>query len=245
MIMGMPITVAIAPQDDREGRGEMYARQVFDYLRRIDDQYSPYKPESEVSRISRGDLPIDDASDEMKDIIQLAVDTKALTHGYFDVWFNNKFDPSGLVKGWAIYHAAAILEQAGYRNYCIDGAGDIEIRGRNEDDQPWRIGIRNPFDPSTLVKILAVEDRGVATSGTYIRGQHIYNPVDGGEADDMASITVVGPNVYEADRLATAAFAMGLDGIGFIESIPGCDAYMVERDGNATYTPGFARYIVS
>jgi thiamine biosynthesis lipoprotein len=49
--------------------------------------------------------------------------------------------------------------------------------------------------------------------------------------------------VYEADRFATAAFAMGRDGIGFIASLPEMDGYMVEWSGTATFTPGFMRYM--
>ncbi len=67
--------------------------------------------------------------------------------------------------------------------------------------------------PGEIVKVLAISDRGVATSGTYIRGQHIYNPVTGGLPDpEIVSITVIGPDIYEADCYATAAFAMGRKG---------------------------------
>ena len=59
--------------------------------------------------------------------------------------------------------------------------------------------------------------------------------------DEIASITVVGPDIYDADRFATAAFAMGRDGIAFIESRPGLEGYAIDRDGVATMTSGFNR----
>jgi len=84
----------------------------------------------------------------------------------------------------------------------------------------------------------------VATSGTYIRGQHIYNPfLPGKKIEDVKSLTVIGPNIYEADRFATAAFAMGVDGINFIENMPGLEGYMVTADNLAIYTNGFDRYV--
>ena len=58
-------------------------------------------------------------------------------------------------------------------------------------------------------------------------------------------MTVIGPNVYEADRFATAAFAMGREGVNFVAAMPDFDAYMIEKTGTATFTPGFARYIES
>ena len=57
---------------------------------------------------------------------------------------------------------------------------------------------------------------------------------------DVVSITVVGSDVLEADRFATAAFAMGRAGIGFIEAYPGLEAYQINAAGIATMTSGFS-----
>lgn len=243
LIMGMPITVTIAPGQSEEP--EVAAREVFDYFRSVDEQFSPYKPQSEVSRIDRGELSIDAATAEMHEVLRLAEDTKRLTEGYFDVWFGGRFDPSGLVKGWSILRASRLLDGRGIESYCIDAGGDMEVRGQETPSFPWKIGLRNPFDPQTIIRVLAIENRGIATSGTYIRGEHIYNPKTGAKANSIASMTIVAPNVYEADRLATAAFAMGEAGIEFIASLPTCDGYMVDLSGTATFTPGFARYLES
>jgi len=82
------------------------------------------------------------------------------------------------------------------------------------------------------------------SSGTYIRGRHIYNPLTGGLPDpEVVSITVVGPDVYDADGYATAAFAMGRNGIGFIEALDGFEGYMIDSSGVATFTSGFDRYV--
>ena len=59
-----------------------------------------------------------------------------------------------------------------------------------------------------------------------------------------SSLTVIGPNVYEADRFATAAFAMGREGLRFIEEQPGLEGYMIDRSGMASYTSGFDRVVV-
>jgi thiamine biosynthesis lipoprotein len=85
----------------------------------------------------------------------------------------------------------------------------------------------------------------VATSGTYERGKHIYNPKTGKTAEsDIASISIIGPNVYEADRFATAAFAMGREGINFIASLLGFEGMMIDNDGVATMTDGFEKYAI-
>jgi thiamine biosynthesis lipoprotein len=129
-------------------------------------------------------------------------------------------------------------------NFYVDAGGDVEVNGKNSRGENWRVGIQNPFNPREIVKVLSVSNCGVATSGTYVRGQHIYNPKQAGhDITDVVGLTVIGPNIYEADRFATAAFAMGRAGIVFVERLEGCEGYMIDRRGQATFTSGFTRYV--
>ncbi len=102
------------------------------------------------------------------------------------------------------------------------------------------------LNPSGIVKRIVMGDGGVATSGLYQRGRHIYNPHDFDDAlDQVASLTVVAPNVHEADRFATAAFAMGPAGIGYIASLSGFEGYAITHARRATMTPGFQHLVES
>lgn len=237
--MGMPINVVIEDETADEAAFEV----VRDYFEAVDARYSPYKPDSEVSRINDG-LPESEWSDEMKTVLRLCEETKRQTRGYFDVYRGSRLDPSGLVKGWAINNAADKLRGLGLHNFYVDAGGDVQVSGHNDGGEAWSVGIRNPFDKDEIVKVVRVSREGVATSGTYLRGQHIYDPHQpGSEIKDVASLTVIGPNIYDADRLATAAFAMGWSGINFIESLDGYEAYMITDDRQATLTSGFERYL--
>ena len=218
--------------------------QVFDYFQYIDDKFSPYKPDSEISLINRGVLDIDHASPDMQTVYELAEMLRLETDGYFNIRHDDYIDPSGLVKGWAISNAANLLASAGCENFYIEAGGDFQAVGCNAAGKPWRVGIRNPFRLEDIVKFLSISDRGVATSGTYIRGHHIYDPLTGSVPEpEILSITVIGPDVYEADCYATAAFAMGRNGIRFIESLEGFEGYMIDSDRQATFTSGFNRYV--
>lgn len=233
--MGMPVTVEIP--DGTEDALE----KVFAYFSEVDERFSTYKEGSEISQINRGEIKKEDVSKEMQDVFALAEQTKKESHGYFDVLKpDGVMDPSGIVKGWAIHNAAKLVESLGYQNYFLDVAGDIQSKGVDESGNEWSIGIRNPFNRETLVKVIYPKGKGVATSGTYIRGQHIYNPHEPQQTlDDVVSLTVVGPDVYEADRFATAAFAMGRGGIVFIEQLPEFEGYSIDSKGIATETSGF------
>ena len=238
--MGMPITVEVVDP----GVTEADIEKVFAYFRAVDDTFSTYKEHSEIAKINRGELGEKAYSDEMKTILAVSEQTRQETRGYFDIQHNGILDPSGIVKGWAILRAAHLLKEAGLTNFYIDAGGDIQVAG-NKDGEPWRIGIRNPFNRKEIVKVLVVTDKGVATSGTAIRGQHIYDPHHPDTAlQDVVSLTVIGPNVYEADRFATAAFAMGKSGIFFIEQLPGFEGYMIDASARATFTSGFERYVL-
>jgi FAD:protein FMN transferase len=239
--MGMPVMVEVIDASASDALVDA----VFDYFEYVDNTFSTYKDESEISRINRGEIALDDASDDMRAIFALAEQTRLETDAYFDILHGGKYDPSGVVKGWAILNAAAILAREGISNFYVDAGGDIQMAGRNGEGQAWRVGIRNPFQPDEIIKVLALSDCGVATSGTYVRGQHIYNPRNDADAlEEIVSMTVIGPDICEADRFATAAFAMGRDGICFIESLPGFEGYMIDRHQRSTFTTGFERYVL-
>lgn len=240
LLMGMPITVEVVDPSVTEAA----IAKVFAYFRAVDDTFSTYKEHSEISKINLGELCEAAYSDDMKMILALSEQTKQETQGYFDIRHNGIADPSGIVKGWAILQAARLLKEAGYSNFYIDAGGDIQVSGK-KGGNPWRIGIRNPFNREENVKVLAVTDKGIATSGTAIRGQHIYNPHHPHTPlQDIVSLTIIGPNVYEADRFATAAFAMGKRGIYFIEQLPGFEGYMINASARATFTSEFERYVL-
>jgi thiamine biosynthesis lipoprotein len=236
LLMGMPITVEIC-----SASAATLIDAIFDYFQEVDRRFSTYRSDSEISAINRGDVPVRDWSVEMMEVLALAERTKNETGGYFDIRTpDGSLDPSGIVKGWAIRNAAGIVRQACVRDFFIYAGGDIQSCGRNASDLDWSVGIRNPFNAGEIIKVVYPRGRGVATSGTYVRGQHIYNPLAiGGSITEIVSLTVIGEDVFEADRFATAAFAMGRDGILFLEQTPGLEGYMVDSNGRATLTSGF------
>jgi thiamine biosynthesis lipoprotein len=239
LIMGMPIEIDIVSDDAAQTLDDAFA-----YLTSVDERFSTYKAESEISRINRGEIETSAHSDEMKEVFALAEKTKKETKGYFDIRRpDGSVDPSGIVKGWAIHNAAKVIEDAGHEHFFINAGGDIAMSGKNEKGEEWSVGIRNPFNSAEIVKVVYPKGKGVATSGSYVRGAHIYNPHSPADKlSDVVSITIIGPDVLEADRFATAAFAMGKSGIDFIETIPGLEGYMIDTSGVATFTSGFAAY---
>src|SRR6478672_4909367 len=138
LIMGMPVTIAIVGDTD-DAAGES----AFQCFEAIDRRFSPYKADSEVSALNRGDVLLETMSDELREVLDLSELTRHETQGYFDIRRpDGRVDPSGLVKGWAIRKAARGIEAGGHFDYFVDAGGDIQCRGRNGQGQPWRVGIR-------------------------------------------------------------------------------------------------------
>lgn len=240
-IMGMPISLSVLDVGVRQQDLEA----VFAEFVAVDAQFSPFKDDSEISKVNRGEITEKDFSPCMREIIALCEKTKRETGGYFDISRpDGTLDPCGMVKGWAIRNAARQIASMGFSNFCVEAGGDIQCHGFNDEGGEWTVGIRNPFSQDEIVKVFQPKGHGVATSGNYIRGDHIYNPHTGQYgSDSIVSLTVIGPDVLEADRYATAAFAMGRDGIYFIERMPGLEGYEIDSSGTARMTNGLKKYL--
>jgi thiamine biosynthesis lipoprotein len=193
LIMGMPITVEVVGSAKTE-----LLKTVFDYFRAVDARFSTYKPDSEISQINRGLAP-EKWSPDMQEIMRLAEETKRQTDGYFDIEHGGRIDPTGIVKGWAIWKASQKLLEAGANDFYIEAGGDIQTRGHNAAGGPWRVGIRNPFNTGDIIKTVELSGEVIATSGDYIRGQHIYDP-HGEELSNVRSLTVIGPPRRYSDQ---------------------------------------------
>lgn len=241
VMMNMPITVEITNRQAAEADIE----NIFSYFQSIEERFSVFRPDSEISRINSGEINEVDYSAAMIEVLKKSEQTKRETDGYFDIMIDGRLNPSGLVKGWAIFQAAQILKSSGFKHFYIEAGGDIQSYGLSVSGKPWSVGIRNPFQREQIIKIIHLppEGLGVATSGNYIRGQHIRNPHQPtAPLTEIVSLTVIGPDIYEADRFATAGFAMGRAGIGFIERLSGFEGYQIDSNGIATMTTEFDKY---
>jgi len=209
-------------------------------LHDIDRRFSLYRPDSELGRLARGEIDEAGLSPDVRWVLAACDDLARTSGGAFDARHHRAdgvVDPSGFVKGWAVEEAARCLDDAGARNFVIAAGGDILARGESAPGRPWRVGVRHPGDPTTVIAVLAVHDGAVATSGCYERGAHIRNPHTMVVPDELVSLTVAGPSLAWADAYATAAFAMGLEGPSWVHGHPGYGALAITPDERFTWTP--------
>ena len=213
--------------------------QAVRWLHWVDATFSPYRPDSDVTRYGRGEATLAQCAPELTEVLGACAEVSAHSGGYFTATPGGRLDPSGYVKGWAIERAAALLTEAGSAQHCVNGGGDVQCTGARR----WRIGIADPLRRGSLALVVAGQDFAVATSGVAERGAHIIDPYTGRPATGLASITVCGPRLTLADAYATAAFAMGPGARDWAASLDGYEAFAITSTGARWHTSGFGAYL--
>jgi thiamine biosynthesis lipoprotein len=170
-------------------------------------------------------------SRDMAEVLDLCVDYERRSAGAFSAWLPGRsFDPSGIVKGWAVQRMADLLVEGGAEHFCVNAGGDVVARGEPAPGRPWRVGVRHPDVADRMCVVLGVRDAAVATSGAYERGAHIVDGRTGRPADGLLSVTIVADDLTTADATATAAFAMGGAGVDWAARQPGCLVFAVDAE---------------
>jgi thiamine biosynthesis lipoprotein len=201
-------------------------RAVQNELDRIDRLFSTYNPESEISALADGRRRLRDCSPDVHEVMTRCAEAALLTGGYFSALHSGRLDPTGLVKGWAVARAAAMLSEAGSTCHAVNGGGDVLVIADPACDVPWRIGVSGT---STVVR---AHRAAVATSGNTERPGSVVDPFTRRPALGLRSVTVIGADIIMADAVATAALAMGDDAFAWLQRCPGYDAVVVAGDGS-------------
>ena len=215
-IMGMPISIHVRGTDVDSPTVVFGVEAAFDRLRQADRLFSTYQPDSEISQIRRGELDPSQADPLVREVIVLCQQARELTEGAFTDQLPDdkgvpRFDPTGLVKGWAADRAACRLAELPEASFCLNAGGDVVVGATAAEagDSPaelWRVGIEDPLDRSRIAEVVELSHGGVATSGTAARGAHLYDPGTQTFVGRTGSVSVVGPNLMWADVWATALF---------------------------------------
>lgn len=215
--MGMPMSIhvrAAAPYRAEVGRAVAAAYQQLAWM---DEIFSTWAPGSQVSRLRRGELQLWECDPLVAEAVAIGDTAAEVTAGAFSTQLPDadgvcRFDPTGLVKGWAVQRAGQHLAGVPGLSWCVNAGGDV-LAGRHahvpptgSDAGPWRIGVEDPRERTRIARVVSLVEGGCATSGTAARGAHLIDPRTGRRIGRAGSTTVVGPDLLWADIWATALF---------------------------------------
>ena len=237
-LMGMPVSIHVRGAGARGEDVAVTVASVYTSLRAAEDVFSTWRPDSQVSRLQRGEISLAEADPDVREVHRLCEVARIRTRGWFDAWNAvpdrpGTFDPTGLVKTWAVARAArplrALARARGF-GFAIGAGGDV-LTVPGADGAPWEVGVEDPHDRTRVLATITAHDGGVATSGIVARGAHILDPHTGRRVTGVLSVTVAGPSLMWADVFATAAVAMGPAGARWAAGLPDTSGIAVLADG--------------
>ena len=131
-IMGMPISIHLRG-DDVDGLAAHEAvATAFRILREMDSIFSTYRHDSDLMRLRREEVQVSQCSPLVEEALRIGQEAEVLTRGAFTTLLPTgdgdlAFDPTGLVKGWAVDRASVPLLALERISFCINAGGDILI----------------------------------------------------------------------------------------------------------------------
>lgn len=217
----------------------------------LDETFSLYRPDSEASRLARGELSLRDSSAAMRDRYAEALGWRLRTEGAFSPERpDGVLDLSGLIKGYAIGQAGEALRSRGITDWCLNAGGDVLVMGSPVPGSgtAWAAGVVDPLDRSALLAAYELGGPGprcaLATSGSAERGDHIWaagagSRTAGSSGAGFAQVSVAAADIVTADVLATAIVAGGTAMLHRATDGWEIDVLAVRRNGELLATPGF------
>lgn len=151
-----------------------------------------------------------------------------------------RLDLGGFAKLPVLAGGLQALQQAGVRRAMVNGGGDVLCLGQGEDPA-WRIGVRDPAQPSRLCGVVALRSGVVASSGDYERffidaqgrrQHHILDPRSGWPTRGLHGVTLVAEQVEAVNGLGAAIMVGGVRRAqSWLAGRAGVDALAVGDDG--------------
>jgi thiamine biosynthesis lipoprotein len=237
---------------------------ILDEVKRIEKLLSRFDPTAELARVNREAYHHPVLVDHELFAILLDCQSRCQqTRGYFDICRAARFpeavrlqpnrtvrllrpeaalDLGGYGKGYALDAAAAILQRFGVTSALLHGGtSSILAHGVRGPNQPWKIGIRNPFREDTEeLTALRLNDCGFSCSATFSPDSPESDLVDPHTRESPAeqvACVVITPTAVEAEVLSTGLLAMGKPrAMRYLDEestrLPRCSVLWIEEQAN-------------
>lgn len=174
-------------------RNDKPVRKSIDLLDKYNNMWSAEVPESEISRLNKGEYVT--LSEETEELISYAESFERdnlfsiYLNSLVKVWDikNNKgvipdvrdaledaenkrgINLGGIAKGYACDKVIESLKNDGIESALVNLGGNVYALGKKPTGEEWRIGIADPKNPDETIGSIRAENLSVVTSGNYQR----------------------------------------------------------------------------
>ncbi len=156
-----------------------------------------------------------------------------------------QLDLGGIAKGFAADEMMRVLGEHSVHHAFIEIGGDYRASAAPPDRAGWRVMLENA---STDRRYAVVADTAVSSSGDTmqfievdgVRYSHIVDPRTGLGLTSRIAVTVLAPDAFTSDGLATTLCILGADkGEAFLKRFfPGTSAYIRRADDSTVQSEG-------
>ncbi|MGF0112498.1 FAD:protein FMN transferase [Streptococcus sp. SGI.013] len=206
--MTLPFTISLVTRDKVSSKDllERVSQDILSALGEIEQKFSAFRATSLVSRFQKGDETVM-LDPEFQEIFARVTIAKTETRGAFDPYFQGVYNPTGLVKGWAVekvfqQYLKPLLRLSEIEAVCLNGGGDMQFETRDNSSFIWKIGIENPDHLQEMIARFQMKTGALATSGYSKRGRHILSQ------STIKQVTILDASLVQADIWATAALVL-------------------------------------
>ncbi|MFD1417670.1 FAD:protein FMN transferase [Companilactobacillus keshanensis] len=213
--MNIPFTIKLATRtndDVIQGILEQVTYTIKRELNQVDKEFSPFRSDSLLVKFQNGDLDPLLKYDSFQSVFVQSKLAEEMTDNYFSAHFEDKYDPTGIVKGWVIEKSfesnlRELLDDPDIDGVSLNGGGDMKFATKKNVDFRWGIGIEDPNDLQNIATSFYLKNGAVATSGMNKRGQHIVQ----NNSSNIQQVTVISSSLVDADVWATAGISAGTE----------------------------------
>jgi thiamine biosynthesis lipoprotein len=119
------------------------------------------------------------------------------------------FDFGGIGKGYCIDGVAAILREARYEYFLVEGGGDMTATTK-ADGSPFQIAIEYPGKPDIAASMVSLSNQGIAVSDIFRRRfgkwHHLIDVQEKKSIENIIGCAAVARDAFSADCMTSGLF---------------------------------------
>ncbi|APX71382.1 FAD:protein FMN transferase [Companilactobacillus allii] len=178
-------------------------------LHQIDDEFSIEKKDSLVSKFQQGDQSPLINSEPFQMVYDKTIGAEQMTQHYFSAYFNGKYDPTGLVKSWAMEevfdaYLKPLLNELDIEGISLKSGEDIKMETRRGSDYRWSVNILKPGSDEKILTTYYMQSGSVATVNNFN-----FERVPRSQVGQMEQVTILSDDMMDSVVWANAGISAG------------------------------------